>query len=340
MEPKTEKTGGVMVRAVSLLGVFALLWSAIGPAAATEALFSRVDVNGYIDRIGCISAGFGNYDCVGGIDTDHYGDGIEVVKTNSEIASIAGKAPVPTVGGLLSESSARAQTDLWSNRAEAHAVSTTVRFTDEFGHIQLEEGRAQANARSAWTTPLTFLRGSGVGTATMRFRITGSLSMTGVTDGVTSATVGFGFLSLPGLVPDLATGGGPGFGLTMEDTTVDEVFDVSFPFVFGVPQQAMGVLAMSVSSHSYHEIDFDVPPEGYDIIGIAHTGVVHAEFFSTVQVEQLIVPAGATAVGANGNALPFAVVAVPEPQTYALFALGLGIVAAATRRRRHIDTLA
>lgn len=322
-----------MLRALPLPGVVALVLSLVDSAAATEALFSRVEVNGYIDRIGCLSAGFDNYDCVGRTDTDHYGDGIEVVKTDSEVASIAGKAPVPTVGGLLSEASARAQSELWSNRAEAHAVSTTVRFTDAFGHINLEEGRAEANARSAWTAPITFLRGSGVGTATMRFRITGSLGMTGVTEGVTAGAVGFGFLSLPGLVPDLATGGGVGFGLTTEDTTVDEIFEVTFPFIFGVPQQAMGVLTVSAYSSSYHEIEFDVPPEGYDVIGSAFTGVVHAEFFSTVQIEQLIVPAGATAVGADGSALPFAVVAVPEPQTYALFALGLGVVVAAARRR-------
>jgi hypothetical protein len=104
--------------------------------------------------------------------------------------------------------------------------------------------------------------------------------------------------------------------------------------MFGVPQQATGVLTVNATSNAYFDIDRDVPPEGYDIIGTGFDGVVHADFFSTVQIQQLIVPAGATAVGEGGAPLPFAVVAVPEPQTYALFALGLGVVLLAARRAR------
>lgn len=77
------------------------------------------------------------------------------------------------------------------------------------------------------------------------------------------------------------------------------------------------------------ELVFDAPPE----IGVWYTGMWAVDEI-TGEFDRVIAPSGwSVETFYDDDAVRFRVTAVPEPDTLALFAAGLGLIAAATRRR-------
>jgi hypothetical protein len=318
-----------------IFGVWILLSGAVAQAAAPSVfLQSGVDISGYVDATGCIrhttDTGF---DCSGGGQQSLYGNGD--VNTSNSTASVSDSVAHPTDPNPLrtiSSASARARTDVWINRADARAHGETAHVDDIFGNFTLRAGVAEGSAISTWGSPLVVTGGTGFGFATLKIRLTGDVSVSGPNP-VAAATVTYSYFAGPAEMWAAGVDLSPALQI---DTggTFDQLVNLPFVFQYGVPLQFVGALEARAHAFAYFEIiDQGSPTGDGDFIAGSHDGSVAVDFFSTAQAVQLVVPAGASAFGDAGTLLPFAVVAVPEPRTYALFFAGLGLVALAVRRR-------
>jgi hypothetical protein len=237
---------------------------------------------------------------------------------------------IANVPGTQTTASASAQTDFWVNRARARvrgdlAVSGGEDMIDFGSETRYTDASAAAGALSRWLTHLTFEGGSGSGSATLQFAISGEVELTDAA--LSDATFRFALID-PGASDDE----GDDVVVAEESFATSQsgpvAFDllVNFPFHYGRTYLAVGELSLLASGGGTTPIACE------DVAGPCVVGslpvLIHSDydFFSTVAATRLIVPPGTTALGPEGTHLPFSVVPGPAPLpalALALAALGL-----------------
>lgn len=310
-----------MRNAVRLIVVCAslLAWP-LAHAAVTVESFASISGSRY--GLGCQPRAQGGLDCGGGSQDSFYAD--ESLRTDTGMALVQDSVANPSGIGAIAAASARAQTDAFSNRVRVSALGGDSVGMDSFGNTIARGGEGIASAYSRWTAPMTLAGGVGSGVAFLRVALTGSIDRDGRTPEVAGASVGF----------TLTSGIQSSYGYT-DDGVFDDTRDFAVLFQHGVPFQLVGELAADASVTTQPSFISEGGQDGSDVI-VTFDANVAVDFFGTARVVRLIVPVGTTAVGAGGAALPFPVVAVPEPGAALLMSLGLAAVAlvAAPRRRR------
>jgi MYXO-CTERM domain-containing protein len=316
-----------------LLLLCAVLLLSHAPNARALSLSSEVEIGGQVQAEVCVSQGSSG---------DLYHCGIDVRSGNGfgESDSSADTDAVDLSGSNdRAFAAAGADSDGWVNQARARVTVdriTTDPRPEQYpqGGIEAFSGEAQARAVSSWQTGLTFLGRAGI--AVLELELTGTLTFSPLE--AAGAAVGFSFL----FDGTRRMGYGAGDTSLLESTqggmesefgpgSVNEVLSITLAFLPGVEYQAQGILEVAAkAAASFEYTCADLTRECSIGPGVVSASA-DSDFYSTLVVRRLVVPAGVTPVGENGSPLPFSV-EVPEPGTASLALAAL--VLAALRRRR------
>jgi hypothetical protein len=237
---------------------------------------------------------------------------------------------VANVPGTGTRASASAQTDFWVNRASAsasgdRAISAGEDLIDFAHETRYTDTFAEAQALSRWLTHLTFAGGSGSGSATLQFAISGGAEAFGALP--SGAEFRFALID-PGASDhegDDVLVAEEFFG-TSESGPVAFDLRVDLPFHYGRTYLAVGELSVLASGGGGTQIVCEGAAGPCVVAGPVFSSSDY-DFFSTVAATRLIVPPGTLAFGPEGASLPFSV--VPGPALLPTLALALAALGSA-----------